>query len=198
MQPARAVAHLALLVAPLAVMIAKAPPAVSLTLDERVEQAVAYMRLKVPDAHQAFGPILAQEPDHRRANFAAGMAAVDARRPAEAEEHFRRVLKTDPSDTEVLLSLGALCQEQGRTEEARAIYTRLRAQRPDDARVLYNLALLALRSGQEREALGHLEAYLKLPGGDARRVAVAQTVVQLRTKLGLPVNAATGTAGAPR
>jgi predicted Zn-dependent protease len=195
LHPARAAAHLALVAVPLALMLSQAPPAVSLTLDERVEQAVAYMRLKVPDAERAFGPILAEQPDHRRANFAAGMAAIDGGHKAEAERYFRKVLEKDPNDAEVLLSLGALCHEQGRFDEARTIYTRLRTQRPDDARVVYNLALLALRGGKEREALDHLETYLKMPGGQARRVAVAQTVVQLRTKLGLPLNGASPAAG---
>ncbi|MEB3328236.1 MAG: tetratricopeptide repeat protein [Candidatus Sericytochromatia bacterium] len=198
MHPPRAAAQLALVASPLLLMLSQAPPAVSLTRDERVEQAVAYMRLKVPDAERAFGPILAEEPGHRRANFAAGMAAIDAGHKAEAERYFRKVLEQDPNDGEVLLSLGALCHEQGRLDEARSIYTKLRARRPGDARVVYNLALLALRAGQDREALGHLEAYLKMPGGKARRVAVAKTVVQLRTKLGLPVSAGKPAAGGKR
>lgn len=197
MTPVHALASLALLVAPIALLVAYAPPAVSLSRDEQVELAVAYMRLKVPNAEQAFAPILEAEPNHRRANFAAGMAAIDAGRSEDAIKYLQRVLDQHPDDHEVALSLGAVYHNMGRLDEAGAVYRRLRERHPEDARVVYNLALLDLRAGREREALGHLETYLKMPGAAAKRAAVGRTIVELRTRLGLPIGdgAATAQAG---
>jgi len=167
------------------------PVPAPLSADETAEVAVAYYKLKVPQAWPAFEKALKLDPGHRRANFAAGLAAIDAGRLPEAEAYLKKALERAPGDQEIELSLAALYQTVGRVDEAQALYKALAARFPQDARIVYNQALLALKIDNKRDALQFFERYLSLPTAQQKRASVERTVAALRAQLNVTTNAAT-------
>lgn len=170
-------------VASVLLALAFLPVPAPLSVDETAEVAVAYYKLKAPQAGPAFEKALKLDPGHRRANFAAGLAAIDAGRPQQAEAYLKKALERSPGDQEIELSLAALYQTMGRVEEAKALYKALAARFPQDARIAYNQALLALKQDDKPEALRLFERYLALPTGRKKRASVERTVAALKKQI---------------
>lgn len=165
------------------------PVPAPLSADESAEVAVAYYKLKAPQAWPAFKQALKLDPGHRRANFAAGLASLDMGRPQDAEVYLKKALERSPGDQEIELSLAALYQTVGRNDEAQTLYRSLAKRFPNDARILYNQALLALKNDDKSEALQLFERYLALPHAKQKRASVERTVTALRAQLKVPSQA---------
>ena len=88
----------------------------SLTPREGLE--IAVKRADFMMARRYAMPVLREDPDDPRANFAMGMSYYVEEQFAKAEEYLRRVLKKNPDEPAVYNNIALICLKTGRLEEA--------------------------------------------------------------------------------
>ena len=139
-----------------------APP--PLTLDETAEVALAEMRAGGHDQRvaQRLHDVLAQAPDHVKANFGVGMAAYGAEDYKRAGEYLQKAYAGAPENFEIKLALATAYHKQARYDEAMVLYEGLRRADPKDRRIPSNMAEVEISRRNLRAAREHLEAYRDL------------------------------------
>jgi tetratricopeptide (TPR) repeat protein len=131
--------------------------------DELAEVAVGYIKAKQESfGKDALREALAKEPGNHRANYVAGMLALQEERFPEAASHLKAAYEAKPDDRDALLSYGVACQRLNDYGAARAAYEAVRKAEPNNAKAAYNLGMLAIETLQYSVAKGCLEDYLRL------------------------------------
>jgi Flp pilus assembly protein TadD len=136
------------------------PPA---TAAELADVAIGF--IKSNHHSEALGVLndaLAVNASDFRANYVAGVYAMQTKRFQEAEPYLRAALKAKPDDVETLLSLGVVCQAQGKFQEARATYLKGRSLDPKNTKLVYNLGMLCIRVLDYPVARKYFQEYLQL------------------------------------
>ncbi|MBZ5561443.1 MAG: tetratricopeptide repeat protein [Acidobacteriia bacterium] len=111
-----------------------------------------------------------------RVSFSLGMAYVEGKHYAEAENAFTRALDADPTNYDILYNLGLAAQHAGHLERAVSVYRVALQQRPHDADCLFNLASIYTQTGHSDEAiLPLMAAHNAAPQRADILLALAQT-----------------------
>ena len=94
--------------------------------------------------------------------YAAGLAAADAGRHADAIACFERALRETPDDARVLFALGNTAAAIGHTGAAENFFRRVLAQEPGRLEALVNLANLLRKSGRTAEVIALIKPVLEI------------------------------------
>lgn len=139
-----------------------APP----TATELAELGVAYVKAgKEPLAREALQEALALEPEHFRANYAAGILAFKQGMDRASEGYLKAALASRPDDLDALLTLGAVYHRTRAYDQAKEAYLAVLRRDDDNVKAIYNLGMLALDQNQLEEGRGYMERYMKLQPG---------------------------------
>ncbi len=154
-----------------------------LSPDDQASPGVAILRAQALDLsgqNKAAGELLSQIEQSAgrdpRVSFSLGMAYVEGKHYAEAENAFTRALDADPTNFDILYNLALAAQHAGHLERAVSVYQVVLKQRPHDADCLFNLASIYTQTGHSDEAIVPLmEAHKAAPQRTDILLALAQT-----------------------
>lgn len=106
--------------------------------------------------------ILAQEPNHRWANFLLGMYYQHLGKAEQAANLYRKVHQADPDDVHAAYKYAEALSSMGRNDEALALLERVVQRDPGFASSHYRLFQLYQRSKQREKAMPVLERFKEL------------------------------------
>jgi tetratricopeptide (TPR) repeat protein len=111
--------------------------------------------------------VLAREPYHREALFAAGELDIARGHSAEALLRYRDAIRRYPDDRRLLISLALVSGSLGDTDMAISFIDRALAQHPDDYRVFYYAAYVNSQGARLAQAIRYAEQALYYKPGYA-------------------------------
>jgi Tfp pilus assembly protein PilF len=146
-------------------------------LDARVNLAISTFNRQQDGDEQAglelLEAVLADDPDHLRAHYCAGLLKNRGGRAEEALAHFRFVTEADPGDPYAAYSV-AQCVEPTSPEEALELYLRVVEIDPYLRSAYYRVFQLLQRLGRTDEAQAYFEDFQRLEKNPQARLIKLQ------------------------
>lgn len=130
--------------------------------EDAFEQALALEGRDAAAAIEAYGRVLAREPDRAAACINLGRLLHEAGRLPEAERAYRRGLAACGDDALLWFNLAVLLEDLGRDAEALAAYEAALREDAQLADAHYNLSLLCEKLQRPRDAIRHMSQYRRL------------------------------------
>ncbi|WP_137128560.1 tetratricopeptide repeat protein [Rhizobium sp. FY34] len=138
-------------------------PAVTLSVDEWIAEAVAHEQSGRPDeAEQIIAFVIAEKPDYVPALFQASILSYKRKQMQEAIERLERALALAPDEPLLHRNMCELCRSQWMLDKAVFHGRRAVELAPDDAAAHYNLGVLHYDRMEIEEAIAHARRALAL------------------------------------
>lgn len=168
----------------LAVAVSLIPAVAPATPDELAEVAVGYIKAEQPAfAKDTLREALAGDPKNHRANYVAGMLALQEKRYPDAARYLKTALDAQKNDWDASLSLGVTYQSVHDYAAAREAYRQVYEAQPSNAKALYNLGMLEIETLHYHLAKRYLEAYLTLQPNASDRGFVVSKLAELDARI---------------
>jgi tetratricopeptide (TPR) repeat protein len=115
-----------------------------------------------PRSVAAYHKVLETAPGQPKAHYYAGVAYIQADRPADAAVEFQAELALTPDDADARYNLGFVYLQLSRRDEAAALFVQVVTAHPEHADAQYQLGKTLMDEGKVKEAISHLEAAARM------------------------------------
>ena len=106
--------------------------------------------------------LLETAPGQPKAHYYAGVAYIQADRPADAAAEFQAELAVTPDDADARYNLGFAYLQLSRRDEAADLFTQVVTAHPEHADAQYQIGKILMDEGKIKEAISHLEAAARM------------------------------------
>jgi tetratricopeptide (TPR) repeat protein len=106
--------------------------------------------------------VLEISPSQPKAHYYAGVAYIQADRPADAAAEFQAELALTPGDADAAYNLGFADLQLSQRDAAAALFTQVVSAHPEHADAQYQLGKILMDEGKVKEAISHLEAAARI------------------------------------